>query len=512
MPVLNEYLALVLPKGHKFQSLHLQSFPRKAANIFVDNKNANKSSLTIKTQHFVTLAENEIILFGLEVLVYVIVNTADFFQNDDPIRKIVYISKVDSTGLGKTKIKLTAVVHQVLKYLLSINVNHYTDCYLDPSVVARPPRSLADLSTAHGLKYLIESFDKASGTFKVPPQDIIFSSLAQCKPLQNRKIVTEISLFTRAEKQYLFPYSYKNKNKHILTDRGLLTWWLGLLNKLLTDPAVFKENLHNTLVIPGEDKITTNRYIAKYNIPDKKTWYVGGIYDSRGPDASEKAIYHIPLFPDDPKGRFLEHLVVEDRATEIPLNQFWNELAVRQEFRLASVVGIIHIEGISASNEAYVPSPLMADLPADANYVIRNGVTTLAIKVADFKKYGITVNNLNEESVILTNKRLKLLKKFITGENYSVLSDAKDAFENVNHSLKQNCRYSYTNGSFLDGKSNGFKEITGQLEYATTETKKASPSKSRDGDAASASAVAAGVQILTGKKKKRRVGLQTETN
>ncbi|KAF6005878.1 hypothetical protein HII12_005454 [Brettanomyces bruxellensis] len=90
------------------------------------------------------------------------------------------------------------------------------------------------------------------------------------------------------------------------------------------------------------DKFEVSRYIPS----GSKEWKIGDIYTDKS-NLHDAAVYHIPLLPDDPKGRFLEHLVVENRIKKVRMKQFWTELSVRQEFRLGITVGLIGIEGES---------------------------------------------------------------------------------------------------------------------------------------------------------------------
>ncbi|VEU21576.1 DEKNAAC102447 [Brettanomyces naardenensis] len=156
---------------------------------------------------------------------------------------------------------------------------------------------------------------------------------------------TRLILFTRSEAQYLFPNSSKNRGKHILSDSGLLKWWLKNVEVILGS-GVFGEVQKRKLNILNADQNEVSRYF-----PSKESgWQVGDVY-SDGKGLNEVAVYHIPLLPDDPKGRFLEHLVVENRIKKVRLRQFWTELSIRQEFRLGITVGLIGIEGQSNEND-----------------------------------------------------------------------------------------------------------------------------------------------------------------
>lgn len=487
---LRELLSDCLPKGIKFEVLHLQSFPRRSSNII-----RLPNHITIKTLHFVTISRDSIILCGLEVYVYFLINQKNEFDNDDPIRKIVYISKVDSTGLssGETKVKLTPVIQQILKYILSIKANNYLNFFVDST--SRQFRS-KEICTSQRIERLLDSINGTND--EINNNKFNISSLAHSKALVGKKIISEILLFTRAEKQYLFPGSYTNKGKHVLSDRSLLSWWLTLLNNLITDQDTFNIINHCKLTIPGEDKGTILRFINKLS-SDK--WSLGGIFDKNIESDNMLAVDAIPLFPDDPKGRFLEHLVVEGRIKKIKTRRFWKELAIRQEFRLANIVGLISIKGTSINNTIYKPNTNYDREKYNVKHV--NGVDVLNLTTSDLKDLHIKLNNFDDKDIIvLTNKRLKFLKRFIIGEDYGNSFTAKNAYINVNYLLAGNFNNLYKMGKLIsnaDG-TNGFQEIIGRLDYATL--KKETPKDAKIDTKT--------ILVLTVKKvgnKKRRVSL-----
>lgn len=47
-----------------------------------------------------------------------------------------------------------------------------------------------------------------------------------------------VSLFARAQNQYLFPGSIENAEKHVLDDRGLIKWWCRVLDPILDRKSV----------------------------------------------------------------------------------------------------------------------------------------------------------------------------------------------------------------------------------------------------------------------------------
>ncbi|EEP78989.1 predicted protein [Uncinocarpus reesii 1704] len=138
-----------------------------------------------------------------------------------------------------------------------------------------------------------------------------------------------LSLFARAQNQYLFPGSIENAHKHVLDDRGLIKWWGRVFDAILRGfgPENQSTNIaekqgssgtevENTtatayLIVPGCDKYETRAFFppsAKLDPQGKPRWL--NSYPLHQicptPDAPPRCL--VPRFPDDPKGRFLDEL------------------------------------------------------------------------------------------------------------------------------------------------------------------------------------------------------------
>ena len=204
-----------------------------------------------------------------------------------------------------------------------------------------------------------------------------------------------LSLFARAQDQYLFPGSIKNSQKHVLDDRGLIRWWCKIIDQVLrkypSESPVASTNTEEGkdayrsrgyLKVPGCDLHETRAFFPEYArrehdnprwVPEDPLRILG-----RSPYAPERCL--IPRFPDDPKARF-----VIDLDDELPENQlqaqqspvkpqhpgkwrsvqsmeqFWEMMAFRQECAAGRLVGFIwgvftpsglleqpHVDGIKA--------------------------------------------------------------------------------------------------------------------------------------------------------------------
>ncbi|PYI06110.1 hypothetical protein BO78DRAFT_397522 [Aspergillus sclerotiicarbonarius CBS 121057] len=182
-----------------------------------------------------------------------------------------------------------------------------------------------------------------------------------------------VSLFARAQNQYLFPGSIDNPQKHVLDDRGLIKWWCRVVDPILreyepesgshqkgfqdhqTESA--KSSATAFLIVPGCDRFETRGFFpatAKSDDKDRPRWLtsypVHQLCDN--PKAPPRCL--VPQFPDDPKTRF-----VLDLDDELPkqkdvsgenagqwrsvrsLEQFWEMMSFRQECSAGRLVGFL---------------------------------------------------------------------------------------------------------------------------------------------------------------------------
>lgn len=210
------------------------------------------------------------------------------------------------------------------------------------------------------------------------------SWLARERQREGKKLV--ISLFARAQDQYLFPASIDNKNKHVLDDRGLVKWWCKVLDPIIWEYQAeeerkpFQERLAKCkssgtssqsattakgyLVIPGYEPYDTLRYVPPSPVPSApRRWAAAHplLHIAPHPAAPPRCL--VPHFPDDPKARFLDELdeelpdrgegVIVDGGTPSrsngmwksvkTLDQFWEFMAFRQECSSGRIVGFIWV-------------------------------------------------------------------------------------------------------------------------------------------------------------------------
>lgn len=168
------------------------------------------------------------------------------------------------------------------------------------------------------------------------------------------KIQFVISLFARAQSQYLFPGSVDNKTKHVLDDRGLIKWWCRVLNPLVEAPpsiASKSGKAHGYLVVPGLDAYETKAFLPRSSLsswssthPLEKISHYTREFDWVPPRCL------IPRYPDDPKSRFRDELDEEAHKSGAmrttgswqsvkSLEMFWEMMAFRQECSSGRMTG-----------------------------------------------------------------------------------------------------------------------------------------------------------------------------
>ncbi|EME81900.1 uncharacterized protein MYCFIDRAFT_175481 [Pseudocercospora fijiensis CIRAD86] len=195
-----------------------------------------------------------------------------------------------------------------------------------------------------------------------------------------RKIV--VSLFARAQAQYLFPGSSDDNGKHVLDDRQLIKWWARVLDPIIPtgngDPVVQHQAY---ITVPGYEKSELRQFTPSgSNTGEKPRWLPGNplleLARTRGVPEHAPPRCLLPRFPDDPKARFISDLdeeigISQDAEVTISpskrksgtwksvtgLDQFWEQMEFRQECSSGRVVGFLwlvisHKKQDDASSEA----------------------------------------------------------------------------------------------------------------------------------------------------------------
>jgi hypothetical protein len=139
-----------------------------------------------------------------------------------------------------------------------------------------------------------------------------------------------VQLFARSQPQYIFPASAFNGKKRILDDTQLIKWWLRVLSPL---------NGRGRVYIPGVDKYKIKSYYPEHGDWENAAPGVGETAGGMGVLARDV----IPVFPDDPKARFLDDLKTDGQLATTTLSQFWELMEHRQECSSGRLVGFISL-------------------------------------------------------------------------------------------------------------------------------------------------------------------------
>ncbi len=316
---LEERFAKLLPQGCRFTIHHLSTPPTECPAIFAAPPGELPED-TYCESHFLTASINSDRRQLQVFAIEVLIYTTEILTT-------LFVSKADSTG-----------------YLHLLKLPKGT------------PSPLRILSTTF-LQYLIEE-----------------------RRRPDRRLV--LSLFARAQNQYLFPGSVENSHKHVLDDRGLIKWWCKVVDPILgvyandEDDRVSKTNgstpskpemkSHGFLRVPGCDMYETRGFIPKSgHAKGQRRWSTTDplVELGKSPHLPERCL--IPRFPDDPKARFVEQLDDElpdevtqpslsqkedgPSATRHPgrwrsvqsLEQFWEMMSFRQECSSGRLVGFL---------------------------------------------------------------------------------------------------------------------------------------------------------------------------
>ena len=316
-PMLETRMAAALPKHARFTLHHVSSKPTPCPELFSAPPNQDPE-VTVCESHFLSAS---IAHGGTQVHAFaleVLTYTTDTLTT-------LFVSKADSTG------------------------------YLH---LLESPKGTSSL-----LKTVISTF---------------LSYLVEIKCRTDRRLV--LSLFARAQDQYLFPGSIENSSKHVLDDRGLIKWWCKIFDSILQEYSTAKTSTRSQqrnssqrsssqplepsarayLVVPGCDKHETRAFFPRANPPSPPRWLATDPLRSLGKPAGIPERCLIPRFPDDPKARFVVDLDDElpengpqpqDSPAKNPhlgkwrsvrsLEQFWELMSFRQECSAGRLVGFL---------------------------------------------------------------------------------------------------------------------------------------------------------------------------
>lgn len=217
------------------------------------------------------------------------------------------------------------------------------------------------VSKADSTGYLSSSPTKSRQSPIRPLTSTFITWLAETRRRPGIPLV--VSLFARAQDQYLFPGSVDHGAKHVLDDRQLVKWWCKTLDPVLRHDATDAYTTHAHVIVPGFDSYETTQFFPpsyRSDPPDNRKWRHGHPLLEIAPNPSAPPRCLVPHFPDDPKARYLDDLDAEIPDSQPSqswfspskkgngmwksirtLDQFWDTMAFRQECSSGRMVGFI---------------------------------------------------------------------------------------------------------------------------------------------------------------------------
>ncbi|KAF9369295.1 hypothetical protein CPC16_004620 [Podila verticillata] len=331
------------------QRFLLQSFltiPERASYLFPRSKNYR--SIHVQERLILIAAEttdhNNVLIAGVEVLEYTLTPHTSDNQAIVPER-FVYIAKIDTSGNwhipgSESQMKKSPVRALVHGYLNAMR--------------------------CHKIKVSISS---------APSSTECTQQLSTCTPK------TSLYVFARAQPQYLFAQSIKNRGKHILNDRGLIRWWKNMVGSAYfkqgddSNNSSTKRPIQASWHIPGCESERHAAVITQTGTDDADMWTYGHHY--KGSKGLSRDI--IPQFPDDPKSRMIQSDTSGRGAADV--NTFWELMAISEECGAGRMTGFFRVveEGtpLEPSTEAVAEREEEEQVSMDSDVTVVEEETTL---------------------------------------------------------------------------------------------------------------------------------------
>lgn len=325
-------LTKVLPKGHKFLVHHLSTPPTRADALTSPPPHA-RPDRTYRESHFLAIS--------IEL----------------PPRSLPHTPASSLPSSPVTPGAPPSTNRQVL--VLGLEIFIFTTAWSSTFFVSK--------ADSTGYLHLL-NLPKGSPS---PVREISAAFIAYLVEERRRdNVQSVVSLFARAQNQYLFPGSVENNGKHVLDDRGLVKWWCRVLDSVMEEQgshqdSIFQprnkkdswENRKAYLVIPGLDTYESRAFLPRssnatlnwvLNHPLERISHFAREYDWVPPRCL------VPKFPDDPKSRFRDELDLEaSKSAQYEekglwhsvrtLDQFWEMMAYRQECSGGHMTGFLWV-------------------------------------------------------------------------------------------------------------------------------------------------------------------------
>ncbi|WFD27668.1 hypothetical protein MNAN1_002669 [Malassezia nana] len=208
-----------------------------------------------------------------------------------------------------------------------------------------------------------------------------------------------VHVLARSQSAYLFPSSAEHANKHVLSDAALIRWWHTCLGDTVR-ACQDKAQVDAFYVIPGYQRLDSHTIVPLHSQTSAQNlWHYGHPYSEKGSGKSAESLPPLPLhaaawearrsympssaamqartlatlvpvFPDDPKGRYMNELcstghepgfmprinkdhkpspehrqaMMERQALEkVSIEAYWEQMGFRQECSSGNAVGVFVI-------------------------------------------------------------------------------------------------------------------------------------------------------------------------
>lgn len=324
---LRDRLAAVLPRGHKFGIHHVSTPPARTEPLCVAPP-GQRPDKTYRESHF------------LAVSIHPQYDHNNNSNNNNSSNKAVTPLKRASPGAdcgkGDDGPKSRALV-------FAVEVLVFTTAYQTALFVSK--------ADSTGYLHLLGLPPGAPS----PIRQVLATFLAYLLDHRRRNHVQSVvNLFARAQAQYLFPGSVRNKGKHVLDDWGLVRWWCRVLNPLIEESNKRSSaSSRGYLLVPGLEELEMRAFLPR-TPASMANWTIGHPLErishySRDSDSVPPRCL-IPSYPDDPKARFRDELDeevsskkqgIEAWKSVKSLEQFWEMMAFRQECSSGRLTGFV---------------------------------------------------------------------------------------------------------------------------------------------------------------------------
>ncbi|KAJ0114764.1 hypothetical protein J7T55_004505 [Diaporthe amygdali] len=324
-------LAKVLPKGQKFTINHLSTPPTRTDALHSAPPDA-RPDRTYRESHFLAVSVDA---------------TARLASSSSPSSPVTPKAAHDSNSTSR----------QVL--VLGLEIYIFTTAWASTFFVSKADSTgyLSLLNLPKGTPSPIREISSAFISYLVEQR-------------RRNNVQTIVSLFARAQNQYLFPGSVENSDKHVLDDRGLVRWWCRVLNSLIETQNTHEDNIFRPsnktgnwedikayLVVPGLDAYDLRAFLPR-TPATSSNWVLGHPLERISHFAREYDWVPprclVPKFPDDPKSRFRDELDLEASKSAqyeekglwrsaTTMDQFWEMMAFRQECSSGHMTGFIWV-------------------------------------------------------------------------------------------------------------------------------------------------------------------------